>query len=82
MLKKINFFEINVPGLDERSQDIEDLVKEFLKDSLNYYEMDIKNISKDIYLFFNELSCIKNTAQLQKFIEGVFLCFLLIIVNS
>ena len=69
LLKKINFFEINVPGLDERSQDIEDLVKEFLKDSLNYYEIDIKNISKDIYLFFNELSCIKNIAQLKKFIE-------------
>ena len=69
LLKKINFFEINVPGLDERSKDIEDLVKEFLKDSLNYYEIDIKNISKDIYLFFNELSCIKNIAQLKKFIE-------------
>ena len=68
LLKKINFFEIIVPGLDERVQDIEDLVKEFVKEALNFYEMDIQ-ISKDIYSFFNELPSIKNIAQLKKFIE-------------
>ena len=69
LLNKINFYEIKFLQLDERSEDIEDLVKKFVKDSLNYYEMDIKKFSMIFIHFLMNLNSIKNIAQLKKFIE-------------
>ena len=69
LLNKINFFEIMVPSIKERNEDINDLVKEFLISSLNFHKMNIENVSNDAILFFSELVCVNNIAQLKKFIE-------------
>ena len=69
LLNKINFFEIMVPSIRERTEDINDLVKEFLISSLNFHKMNIENVSNDAILFFSELVCVNNIAQLKKFIE-------------
>ena len=69
LLNKINFFEIMVPSIKERTEDINDLVKEFLISSLNFHKMNIENVSNDAILFFSELVCVNNIAQLKKFIE-------------
>ena len=69
LLNKINFFEIMVPSIKERTEDINELVKEFLISSLNFHKMNIENVSNDAILFFSELVCVNNIAQLKKFIE-------------
>ncbi len=69
LLKKINFFEIMVPSIKQRTEDINDLVKEFLSSSLVFHKMNIENVSNDVILFFSELVCVNNIAQLKKFIE-------------
>jgi two-component system nitrogen regulation response regulator NtrX len=69
LLNKINFFEIMVPSIKERNEDINDLVKEFLISSLNFHKMNIENVSNDAILFFSKLVCVNNIAQLKKFIE-------------
>jgi len=69
LLKKINFFEITVPSIKQRTEDIYDLVKEFLLVSLDFHKMDIENVSNDAILFFSELVCVNSIAQLKKFIE-------------
>jgi two-component system nitrogen regulation response regulator NtrX len=69
LLNKINFFEIMVPSIKERNEDINELVKEFLISSLNFHKMNIENVSNDAILFFSELVCVNNIAQLKKFIE-------------
>ena len=69
LLNKINFFEIMVPSIRERTEDINDLVKEFLISSLNFHKMNIENVSNDAILFFSKLVCVNNIAQLKKFIE-------------
>ena len=69
LLNKINFFEIMVPSIKQRNEDINDLVKEFLSSSLNFHKMNIENVSNDAILFFSELVCVNNIAQLKKFIE-------------
>tara|TARA_B100000963_G_scaffold348631_1_gene356519 strand:- start:392 stop:1771 length:1380 start_codon:yes stop_codon:yes gene_type:complete len=69
LLNKINFFEIKVPSIKQRAEDIKDLVKEFLSSSLDFYKMNIENVSNDTILFFSELVCVNNIAQLKKFIE-------------
>ena len=52
LLSKINFFEITVPSIKERTEDINDLVKEFLSSSLNFHKIHIENVSNDAILFF------------------------------
>ena len=69
LLNKINFFEITVPSIKQRNEDIDGLVKEFLSTSLDFHKMDIENISNDAILFFSELVCVNSIAQLKKFIE-------------
>tara|TARA_B100000287_G_C20667334_1_gene792135 strand:+ start:6 stop:1118 length:1113 start_codon:yes stop_codon:yes gene_type:complete len=69
LLNKINFFEINIPNLNQRGEDLNDLVTEFIKETLLFYKMNIEIISFDIVPFFSNLSCITNAAQLKKFIE-------------
>ena len=69
LLNKINFFEIMVPSIKERTEDINDLVKEFQISSLNFHKMNIENVSNDAILFFSKLVCVNNIAQLKKFIE-------------
>jgi two-component system nitrogen regulation response regulator NtrX len=58
-----------VPSIKERTEDINDLVKEFLISSLNFHKMNIENVSNDAILFFSKLVCVNNIAQLKKFIE-------------
>ena len=69
LLNKINFFEITVPSIKQRTEDIDDLVKEFLSSSLNFHKINIENVSNDAILFFSELVCVNSIAQLKKFIE-------------
>ncbi len=69
LLNKINFFEIMVPSIKQRTEDINGLVKEFLSSSLDFHKMNIENVSNDAILFFSELVCVNSIAQLKKFIE-------------
>ena len=69
LLNKINFFEIVVPSIKQRAEDIDALVKEFLISSLDFHKMNIENVSNDAILFFSELVCVNSIAQLKKFIE-------------
>ena len=69
LLNKINFYEIMVPSIKQRTEDINDLVKEFLVKALSFHKLNIKNVSNDAILFFSELVCVNNIAQLKKFIE-------------
>ncbi len=69
LLKKINFFEINIPNLGQRGEDLDDLVKEFIRETIISYRMDIKKVSIDIVPFFSDLSSLTNVSQLKKFIE-------------
>ncbi|MAI29478.1 MAG: hypothetical protein CMP38_04630 [Rickettsiales bacterium] len=69
LLNKINFFEIMVPSIKQRIEDINGLVTEFLNSSLDFHKMNIENVSNDAILFFSELVCFNSIAQLKKFIE-------------
>ncbi len=69
LLNKINFFEILVPSIKQRTEDINDLVKAFLISSLRFHKLSIENVSNDAILFFSELVCVNNIAQLKKFVE-------------
>ena len=69
LLNKINFFEIIVPSIKQRIEDIDDLVREFLSSSLNFHKINIENVSNDAILFFSQLVCVNSIAQLKKFIE-------------
>ena len=69
LLNKINFFEIIVPSIKQRIEDIDDLVREFLSSSLNFHKINIENVSNDAILFFSQLVCVTSIAQLKKFIE-------------
>ena len=44
------------------------LLKNFLF-IFNFHKMNIENVSNDAILFFSELVCVNNIAQLKKFIE-------------
>ena len=69
LLNKINFFEIIVPSIKQRTEDIDALVKEFLSSSLDFHKIHLENVSNDAILFFSELVCVNSIAQLKKFIE-------------
>ncbi len=69
LLNKINFYEIMVPSIKQRTEDIKDLVKEFLVKALRFHKLNVENVSNDAILFFSELVCVNNIAQLKKFIE-------------
>ncbi len=69
LLKKINFFEIAVPSLINRTEDINDLVRIFLDEASSNFSLERKNISNEVIDFFSELECFNNILQLKKFIE-------------
>ena len=58
-----------VPSIENRKDDINDLVIEFLKESLSIYDLDIDNISNDAIIFFSNLDSVKSVSQLKKFIQ-------------
>ena len=64
-----------VPSIKQRTEDINDLVKEFLSSSLNFHKMNIENVSNDAILFFSELVCVIILHNWKNLLSGVSLCF-------
>ena len=69
LLNKINFYEIQVPSIRQRSEDIKELVKKFVSDSCKIYEVNDKKITNEVIEYFSNLNSINSVAQLKKFIE-------------
>ena len=69
LLKKVNFFEIQVPNFDKRKDDLGDLIKEFFDEVFENNKIKKKNISEDAISFFKTMPYVKNLAQLKKFID-------------
>ena len=69
LLKVINFYEISIPSIRERTSDIDELIKIFIDDFFSKNNYSKKDISKDLLTFFSTIKYIKNVSQLKKFIE-------------
>ncbi len=69
LLNQINFYEIYVPSISERHEDVYDLVNIFVDELSSQIGFDRKIISDEVISFFSDLKCIKNVSQLKKFIE-------------
>ncbi len=68
-LNKINFYEIQVPNIKQRSEDVKELVKEFVSESCKIYKVNEKKITNDVIEYYSNLNGINSIAQLKKFIE-------------
>ncbi len=69
LVKKLDFFTINIPSLIDRKEDIEDLVNFFLLDFANKKNFIKKKFSEDAISFFYNMNCVENISQLKKFVE-------------
>jgi two-component system nitrogen regulation response regulator NtrX len=69
LLKKLNFSIILIPNLEDRKDDIEELIRIFSSKISKEEGIVEKKFSKDAISYLINLTCIKNISQLQKFLE-------------
>ena len=69
LINCLNFYEIYVPSLFERTKDKDDLINEFVNDIVKKKKINFKNISKDFLSFVMNIKYFKSTAELKKFLE-------------
>tara|TARA_B100000963_G_scaffold351400_1_gene362938 strand:+ start:1111 stop:2472 length:1362 start_codon:yes stop_codon:yes gene_type:complete len=71
LLKKLNLNVIEVPNLEKRKEDIDELISIFSSQVIAEKSLRNKPFSNDALIYLKNLSCIKNISQLKKFIEWI-----------
>ncbi len=72
LLNKFNFTEIEIPNLDRRQEDIEELISIFSKKIFLENDFSIKHFSEEAIKYLINLNCFKSVSQLKKFIEWIY----------
>ena len=75
LLKQLNFTQINVPNLEERREDFDDLLKIFIKQSTEKRNLKNQNLSSDLIKTLKEADIFSNFSQLEKFIDWLVVMF-------
>jgi two-component system nitrogen regulation response regulator NtrX len=71
LLKKLHFNIIEVPGLDKRKEDVDELISIFSSKILLEKSLIQKKFSSEAISYLKNLDCFKNISQLKKFIEWI-----------
>ena len=75
LLKQLNFTQINVPNLEDRIEDFDDLLKIFIKQSSEKRNLKTQNLSNDLIKNLKEANIFSNFSQLEKFIDWLVVMF-------
>ena len=75
LLKQLNFTQINVPNLEDRIEDFDDLLQIFIKQSSEKRNLKTQNLSSDLIKTLKEANIFSNFSQLEKFIDWLVVMF-------
>ena len=75
LLKQLNFTQINVPNLEDRIDDFDDLLEIFIKQSSEKRNLNPKYLSNDLIKTLKEANIFSNFSQLEKFIDWLVVMF-------
>ncbi len=71
LFKKLNLNVIEVPNLEKRKEDLDELISIFSSQVIVEKSLKNKSFSSDALLYLKNLDCIKNISQLKKFVEWI-----------
>ena len=75
LLKQLNFTQINIPTLEDRIDDFDDLLKIFIKQSSEKRNIKNQQFSNDLIENLKEVGTFSNFSQLEKFIDWLVIMF-------
>jgi two-component system nitrogen regulation response regulator NtrX len=75
LLKQLNFTQINIPTLEDRIDDFDDLLKIFIKQSSEKRNIKNQQFSNDLIKNLKEVGTFSNFSQLEKFIDWLVIMF-------
>ena len=75
LLKQLNFTQINIPTLEDRIDDFDDLLKIFIKQSSEKRNIKNQQLSNDLIENLKEVGTFSNFSQLEKFIDWLVIMF-------
>lgn len=75
LLKQLNFTQINIPTLEDRIDDFDDLLKIFVKQSSEKRNIKNQQLSNDLIENLKEVGTFSNFSQLEKFIDWLVIMF-------
>ena len=75
LLKQLNFTQINVPNLEDRIDDFDDLLEIFIKQSSEKRNLNPQYLSNDLIKTLKEANIFSNFSQLEKFIDWLVVMF-------
>ena len=75
LLKQLNFTQINVPNLEDRIEDFDDLLQIFIKQSSEKRNLKTQYLSNDLIKTLKEANIFSNFSQLEKFIDWLVVMF-------
>ena len=75
LLKQLNFTQINIPTLEDRIDDFDDLLKIFIKQSSEKRNIKNQQFSNDLIKNLREVGTFSNFSQLEKFIDWLVIMF-------
>ena len=75
LLKQLNFTQIDVPNLEDRIEDFDDLLQIFIKQSSEKRNLKTQHLSNDLIKTLKEAKIFSNFSQLEKFIDWLVVMF-------
>lgn len=75
LLKQLNFTQINIPTLEDRLDDFDDLLKIFIKQSFEKRNINNQQLSNDLIENLKEVGTFSNFLQLEKFVDWLVIMF-------
>lgn len=75
LLKQLNFTQINIPTLEDRLDDFDDLLKIFIKQSFEKRNINNQQLSNDLIENLKEVGAFSNFLQLEKFVDWLVIMF-------
>ena len=75
LLKQLNFTQINIPTLEDRLDDFDDLLKIFIKQSFEKRNIKNQQLSNDLIENLKEVGTFSNFLQLEKFVDWLVIMF-------
>ncbi len=75
LLKQLNFTQINVPNLEDRIEDFDDLLQIFIKQSSEKRNLKTQYLSNDLIKTLKDANIFSNFSQLEKFVDWLVVMF-------
>ena len=75
LIKQLNFTQINVPNLEDRIEDFDDILQIFIKQSSEKRNLKTQYLSNDLIKILKEANIFSNFSQLEKFIDWLVVMF-------